>query len=177
MKSTLSSLSISSLSLITLTFFALSLRCQAETSPYSVGGLAGVTIGNSTTQFTFGAEGQYQITPPWSIGAEITYYNAGSGIPGVSYSSSFTTLTAQGLYDFKDVLEGLHAGAQLGLGFTSTNIPGVSGSTNFIIGPTAEYNYMMGNQISVGGETTLYFNTLSGSSPILQILAAVKYWF
>jgi hypothetical protein len=165
------------ISLLTFSALLLPFHSQAATSslPLTLGGLVGATIGNSTSQFTFGAEGQYELAPPFGVGVSLTYYNAGSGISGVSYSSSFTTLTAQGLYYLTDLLSGLHAGAQVGAGFTSTNIPGATGTTDFIFGPMAGYDHPIAAQLTFGGEGTLYFSTRSGTSPIFQILAAIKY--
>lgn len=145
-----------------------------KTGPISAGVLLGPTFGNSSTIFTFGAEGTYQWMPPWAVGASVTYYSKdfGSG-----FNSSLTTLTAEGLYFFDREFTGFRAGLQLGLGFTGTSIPRVSGSTDFIIGPTAGYDYQVGNQISVGAESTLYFTTQSNTGAFLQLLATARYWF
>jgi hypothetical protein len=168
-----------------LGFFALISNCRAETAlgSISAGALIGASFVSSTTQFTVGAEGIYEVAPPFGLGLSLTYYSVGTNTPGVtgtpvvSYSSSFTTITAQGWYFLSDYVPGLRAGAQLGLGISTTNFPGASGSTNMVIGPSAGYDYKFIPQFSAGAETTLYFNTASGSSADFQLLAALKYWF
>jgi hypothetical protein len=139
----------------------------------NIGGLVGPTFGSSLTFFTFGAEGQAQLMGPWGAGASLTYYT--KSIAG--YNQGFLTLTGQGLYFFSDILHGLRAGAQAGLGMTSYDAPGVSGTTSFIFGPTGGYDYKLTPNFSVGGEGTLYFSTQSGSSALFQLLAVLKYWF
>jgi hypothetical protein len=145
----------------------------------AAGALVGATFSSNPTQFTFGIEGHHKLMPPFGIGASLTYFNAGTTLPGfnVNYSNSFTTITGQALYFFTDNLDGLRAGAQLGLGISSTDIPGASGSTNFIIGPTAGYDYIIAKQLSIGAEGTVYFTTATNGTTLFQALGALKYWF
>jgi hypothetical protein len=149
-----------------------------STPPSSVGALLGASFISSTTQFTLGIEGIHKIMPPWGVGATLTYYNAGTTLPNnTNYSNRFVTITAQAFYMFAEALEGLRVGAQGGLGIATTDIPGASGSTDFIFGPTAGYDYVVANQFSVGGEGTIYFTTATNGSTLFQVLGAVKYWF
>jgi hypothetical protein len=166
--------------LLGVTPFVLGLMTQAHaaigTNSYA-GALLGASFMNSTTNFTVGAEGGYRLDPTWGVGGYLTYLSQGITVAGTSYNTSFTTLAAQGMYFFADSLDGLRVGLDAGLGFSSTNQPAASGSTGFIIGPMAGYDYILSNQISVGAEGDLLFNTASSSSANLQLFAAVKYWF
>lgn len=157
-------------------------------SPIGVGVVGGASFISSNTNFTYGAEATYTILPEWDVGAEITYYSDSVTVPvlgsGGTFSGStsnqtnhFTTITAKGLYNLSTlVAPGLRVGAQAGIGIASTSVPGASGTTSFIFGPTLSYDYGVGEKFTVGGESTIYINTSSGSSVDYQLLASIKYW-
>ena len=143
----------------------------------SAGIQLGATFTNSTTLLTLGVQGITKMQAPWGLGAKIDYYSQSTTLGYTSYNNSFTSVTGQGLYFFSNQLDGLRVGVEAGLGFASTSIPGASGTTTILFGPTVGYDYGVLSQVTVGAESSLLLSTAAGTSTALQLLATVRYWF
>lgn len=161
--------------ILSIAFFSLFLHESraSTTGVNSLGFLIGETFANSNSNLTFGGEWTYAMYPPFGVGTSLTRYAYDTGL---GYSNGLTTLTFKGFTQLYDFLEGLTVGGQLGLGFYTTGSPTLSGTTSLILGPSVSYDYLIGDQISVGLEGTYYLTTASNTSSFLQALIAIRFW-
>lgn len=164
---------------VSVAFFFSSPQSQAEVpvgeALNSLGGLAGGSWTDSQTFFTFGAEGTYTFVPPFAAGLSVTYYNQSLGPES---NRTFTTFTAQTLAFLYEKGVYFHGGIQLGLGLNSIKIQNTPSNTSarFIIGPTLGADLILFHQISLGFESTLYFNSTDLNSLTYQLLGTLKFW-
>ena len=141
-----------------------------------VGAQAGLSLPNGGSQFAFGAVAGYKVQPTLGVGAFVNTYSV-IGIRTTSYG-------LEGNYFLEGALQGLQIGAKIGLSTSSTGTSGIvggqnvtvsgSGGTNFIIGPKVNYDVVVADNITVGGEFNILFAS-GGNTP--NILGEIKYNF
>ena len=154
----------------------------AEDQNSYVGVLGGSAFPSGSTDFNFGVDAGYKLSPMFDAGAFVNYFSQSITSAGTSFSTGNVFWGAEGNYLFPpDIIPGmLHLGAKVGFYSFSSSSTLVSGGTNFMLGPDVGYDYIIAPSVSIGAEFNLLFVTgtsNSGNTTVPQLLAAVKYWF
>ena len=76
------------------------------------------------------------------------------------------------------VLQGLRFGGRIGLGTAQPSGPGSGDSKSALtVGPVVGYDYMIGNEMSLGASAQLLWTTWSTTETTASAFVVAKYWF
>lgn len=147
-----------------------------------VGGLLGVTWANhdAGSHITWGLTTHYKILPQVNVGLyyqrftnDTTILSAG----GAQYTTSYNFIAAEANYLFDGTFQGAYLGGKLGWAITSVNLPNVNDKNNLVFGPAAGYDYMLGANVSIGGQFNILWRTGDPFLTDTNLLALLKYNF
>jgi hypothetical protein len=141
-------------------------------------GLAVPSSAGTSSRFTWGIEGDYELLENITAGGYFLTSSQDNSIPPVSSSQRISLYGLQGRLNFA-AIPGLSAGARLGLATFTLDVSGSgsTSSTDLSIGPFANFDYPVLPQLTVGGDLSILFVTASSSYNVINILGTIKYWF
>ncbi len=126
--------------------------------------------------FHFGGEFHYHLRPDISLGGALGMTLATIDRRAVSESISFLLIQARANYHFVDYLPGAYAG--LALGLTSVFGENIDSESDLSFGFQAGYDYHVWEDLTVGGQFRIAFDSSGEIQPtLLGLFANAKYWF
>ncbi len=170
---------------------------EARSEVTSQGGYAGIYLGIARPSL----EGYDDVNLGYGLSAGLKFheeYSAGlyfltstseasfgatASLPATVVENRVSFYGVEGDYHFLGTLEGLRAGVRVGLSTkaTTTSPQGVASvsqsDTDFALGPQLGYDFMISEQISVGGEANIFFVLGGDSFNVIHALGTAKFHF
>lgn len=147
-----------------------------------VGVLIGPAFANHDigTNITWGLTAHYTLMPQLNIGLYYNRYTHDTTVlsaGGTKFTTSYNNIAAEANYLLTDMLEGAYVGAKLGIAITAKDVANVTDKYNVVFGPAIGYDYMLGNNISAGGQLNVLWTTGDPFFSDTNLLFVLKYNF